>query len=374
MTNTNLTTQANPKTNPNSQLQGWRKFAGNELLERLATPHGVSQYLENINPLWSLTDIRAKVVARQQETADATTLVLKTNGNWRGFTAGQFVTLSVEINGRQVSRCYSISSAESDERVRITVRRKQGGEVSNFIADHVEIGDVVSLSPAAGEFVLPTTDKPLLMIAGGSGITPIMSMLRSLDWAASKQPVTLMYYARETATAIFQPELEQLADKQGRFVLRMVNTAEQGRYSNKQLDKLVEDAANYQTLLCGPASLMAAVEADYEQRGLSDQLLLERFTLPEPRIPENPDVVSGDVMFSHSERYVANSGENLLEQAEAAGLQPEFGCRRGICHRCTCTKSSGTVRDAITGELSATPNEAIRLCVSVPVGDVTLDI
>ena len=110
------------------------------------------------------------------------------------------------------------------------------------------------------------------------------------------------------------------------------------------------------------------------EQGLSDQLLLERFTLPEPRIPENPDVVSGDVMFSHSERYVANSGENLLEQAETAGLQPEFGCRRGICHRCTCTKTSGTVRDAITGELSATPNEAIRLCVSVPVGDVTLDI
>ena len=377
---TNTYTSANTSTKHSNagrqgfSKMGWRKFAGNPLLERLASPHGVSQYLENINPLWSLTDIRAKVVARQQETADATTLQLKTNGNWHGFKAGQFVTVTVEIAGRQVSRCYSISSAESDPYVSITVRRKAGGEVSNFIADHTEVGDVLTLSAAGGEFVAPTGDQPLLLVAAGSGITPIMSMLRSLNWATGSQPVTLLYYVRGRDGAIFLDELTALAAQQPRFELQKIDPEFDGHYSAAQLNARIDDVENYQTLLCGPASLMAAVEADYAARGLANQLLLERFTLPEPTMPDDSETVAGDVMFSHSERYAANNGQNLLDQAEAAGLQPEFGCRRGICHRCSCNKTAGAVKDLITGEISARPNETIRLCVSVPVGDVTLDL
>lgn len=358
-----------------STQQGWRKVAGNPLFERLATPHGVSRYLEIVNPLWALDEIRAKVIGRKNETSDATTLYLKPNGNWSGFQAGQFVTFTVEIDGRNVSRCYSLSSAENDT-LSITVRRKPDGVVSNFIADHLNTGDVVTLSAAGGDFVLPTDNPALLLIAAGSGITPIMSMLRSLDWKARTEPVTLLYYRR--GEAIFEHELGQLESRQKRFNLRLINTPTEGHYSPTQLDNELEtlslSIAEQQTLLCGPAALMSAVENDYAIRQLSHLLHLEHFTLPEPVLPSNTDEISGDVAFATSERYEPNNGQTLLEQAEAAGLQPEFGCRRGICHRCSCNKASGTVRDTITGELSATSNETIRLCVSVPVGDVTLDI
>jgi len=360
---------------------GLRRALGSRVAAALTTPHGVDRYLELFNPTWSVNEVRAEVVGLRHGTADSVTLSLRPNANWQGFRAGQFVRLTVEINGKRHSRCYSPANSVHNRAglLELTAKAHPQGFVSKYLKQQLTAGTVVTLSQADGVFALPAQrPERVLLISGGSGVTPLMAMLRTLLDEGHRGRISFLHYANTAADAIYAAELAQIAATHANVEL-LRSFAEpgqggelQGRFSREQLVGAVPDYAEAAAFVCGPPAMMQAVEKVWAEDGLAERLLLERFSLA-PRVIDGASA-EGDVRFARSERLASNSGATLLEQAESVGLRPQHGCRMGICKACTCRKTSGQVRDIRSGELSAGGDEEIQICVSVPVGTVTLDL
>jgi ferredoxin-NADP reductase len=350
-------------------------------LDALATPHGIDRYLELIDPTWSVRDVRAVVTEARRQTAGSVTLTLEPNGNWTGFEAGQHTTLTVEIDGVRHGRCYSMAtSAHRPGSFELTLKLKPGGTVSPYLYANARRGMVVSLSPARGDFTLQATRPDrLVLISGGSGITPVLSMLRTLCHEGHTRPVAFVHYSFHAADMPYRTELARLAADHPNVRLLRAFTEEPGQ---GELDGLFCDAhllaadrtwQGAETYVCGPAPLMDAVRARFEQEGSLDRLHTEAFTLTFP--VSGPGVgARGTVRFRRSGAQIDADGRTLLELAEAAGLRPTHGCRMGICHTCTRHMPHGTVRDLRTGLTRTAVDTDVQLCVHVPDGDVYLDL
>lgn len=366
------------------------KLLGSKAVAALTSPHGVDRYLEMFNPMWAATEVRARVVDIHRENPDATgsapvaTLTLQPTSTWRGHRAGQYVQVGVDLPGsaRRYTRCFSISSPASlpGERITLTIRANDEGQVSKFLVNEAEVGQMLHLSQAEGDFTLPftpTTGGPdrVLMISGGSGITPVMSQVRTLlrdvprlgtEGGRLNRKVTFLHFARSEADQIFAEELAAIAaaDNNVEVHLRYGDAT----FSDFELRRLVPDFKDTDTWACGPSGLIELVRAAYGED--NPRLRVEFFKPP----AFSTGVAGGEVSFTRSGQAAENSGATLLEQAEALGLKPEFGCRMGICFSCTKTKTDGTVRNVLTGEESSLPDEDIRICVSAPVGDCSVEL
>jgi ferredoxin-NADP reductase len=348
-------------------------------LEAAATPHGLDSYLEQVDPLLVTGECRAEVVGVERGTEESATLTLRPNRAWRGFRAGQLVNVAVEIDGVRHQRCYSPACAEGrGTTIEITAKRHPEGLVSNFLVDRATPGMVVGLSQAEGDFQLPDP-RPgsVLLIGGGSGITPLMSILRTLFAENYDGQVALLHYAPDPERAIYREELERLAAAHQNFQLARSYTRApgagelDGHFSPLHLPQSEPSFAEAETFACGPPALLDAVRGTWAN-GLEQRLHVESF-VPPTFVPVG-EPGEGQVRFADSDVEVANSGESLLAQAEAAGLRPEYGCRMGICHTCTCRKRAGTHKNLLTGEVSSAPDEEIQLCVSAALGDLTVEL
>ncbi len=351
-------------------------------LDALATPHGIDRYVEVLAPTWSSREVRARVLSATRATSDSVTLTLRTNGNWAGFRAGQYVQVSVAIEGVWHTRCYSLAGAEGSGRtLELTVKAHPHGLVSRHLVAQAVPGMVLRLSQAQGDFTLDT-ERParLLLLSGGSGITPVMSMLRTLCAEGYRGSVTFVHYALRADQMIYRDELAELVAKHPQVRLVRIFTDEPGTgdldgfLDEAQLDLAEPQWRDAEAYVCGPAPLMASARTCFEGAGRSAHLHTEAFTLAS-FVAEAAEV-GGLVRFQATGTQLPSDGRPLLTQAEAAGLAPESGCRMGICHTCTRSLTCGTVRDAVTGELTTSGGTGvdIRICVSVPVGDVDLDL
>ena len=364
-------------------------------LEALTSPHGVDRYLEIVNPMWAAKDVRARIVDVRREVdvpghPPVATLTLQPTSTWRGHRAGQHVQLGVEVDGaRRTTRVFSVSSPDSraGDRITVTLRANPAGVVSRYLAERAPVGTVVHLSQAQGEFVLPDrVPDHVLLISGGSGITPVMSMLRSLQRRTHRGRITFLHYAQSPEHQIFADELDEVRRSGWGIDVHLLHP-ELGdpALSPAYLERLVPGYRDVPTWACGPAPLMSAVHAAYarpeqardepSRRDGSEALRVEYFKLGTARADGAGDEpAEGTVTFARSGLDVANDGSTLLEQAEAAGLTPEYGCRMGICLTCTARKTEGTVRNVLTGETSSLPDEDVRLCVSAPCTSTALDL
>ena len=349
------------------------------LLNALAYPHGVDRYVELVRPLALAREVRAEITAVRRQTPKSVTLALRPNENWRGFRAGQFVGVSVEVNGVRLTRPYSPAGSEHAPggELELTVSTHPQGRVSRHLRDHARPGMIVDLTQAQGEFALgDARPERVLLISGGSGITPVMAMLRTLCDENFAGEIGFLNYARSRRAALYESELRELALRRrglrvARGFTRGRGSELVGRFSREHLPAVISDHAAAATFVCGPPALIDAVRSTWATDGLPEPAL-ETFTAPTLRF--DPDAAEGIVRFAASGREVANSGLPLLEQAEDAGLSPEHGCRMGICNTCSAWKKTGTVRNVISGTPSSAGEEQIRICVSVPVGDVTLEL
>jgi stearoyl-CoA 9-desaturase NADPH oxidoreductase len=355
------------------------RFSPLATLEALATPHGVDRYLELVHPLLTVREMRAVVTDVERSTADTVTLTLRPTRQWRGFQAGQFVQLTVEIDGVRRTRCYSpaCSQYRRDGRIELTVKAHPDGLVSQHLHASAEPGLVVGLAQADGVFTLPSArpDK-VLLISGGSGITPVMSMLRTLCDEAYAGEVVFLHYAYTERDVPYLDELRTLAAQHDHVRLVLAYTQQEsggdlhGLFAKKHLDAAAPWHADAETFLCGPPGLMKAVRAHYTARKLDDRLHTEEFA-PAPVVALDGEP-TGDVRLGAT--TVRNNGATLLEQAEAAGLSPEYGCRMGICFSCTQVKTSGCTQNIRTGELNSDPDIEVQLCINRPVGDVAIEL
>lgn len=356
------------------------RILSSRALAALTSPHGVDRYLELVNPMWAASEVRARVVGVRREAPDVATLTLQPTSTWRGHRAGQYVQVGLEtpaMPGRRLTRCFSISSAASapGEAITLTIRAHEEGQVSKFLVRDARPGQILHLSQAEGDFTLPGSPAtpspyPLLMISGGSGITPVMSQLRTLlrdgyDGRANRK-VTFIHFARSPEHQIYAEELAAIAAVNNDVDVHTFYGDEQ--FSDIGLARIVPDFHRVDTWACGPAPMIELIRAAYGED--SDKLHVEFFKAPTAAT----GTAEGEVTFTRSGMSAANTGASLLEQAEERGLTPEFGCRMGICFSCTATKSEGTVRNVLTGEESSLPGEEIRICVSAPVGNCAVEI
>jgi ferredoxin-NADP reductase len=353
-----------------------RKMLRSPFVDLLVGPHGIDRYLELIRPHLTVHDARAEVVAVRRQTARSATVTVRPNDAWGGFRAGQFVRVGVEIDGVRRTRTYSPASSQhrADGLLELTVTAHPHGLVSRHLCARLAPGTILHLGAADGDFVLPA-ERPerLLLVSGGSGVTPVLSMLRTLCEEGHAGEVGFVHYSRTAADALYRMEVEALAARHPRLRIAYAATREGGgRFCAGTVGELLGGFDGAAAAVCGPPPLIDSVREVWAAEGAGDRVFAETFT--PPTVTVTGPAASGTLRFLRSGQEARIGAGTLLEQAEASGLSPEYGCRMGICHTCSCRKTAGAVRNVLTGEVSAEEHEDIQLCISVPAGDVALEL
>jgi stearoyl-CoA 9-desaturase NADPH oxidoreductase len=343
------------------------------LAELAATPLAPTDYLDLLDPLRSRTDLRARIVSVVPETAGASTVTLRPGKTWRRHRPGQFVRVGVEVDGVRHWRSYSLTSPSdrADGLLSVTVQTIPDGLVSNHLVRQAQPGELVHLDQAAGEFTLPATlPTKTLFVTAGSGITPVMGMLRShLD---DLSDVVVVHSAPTAQATIFGAELQAMADS-GRLRLVQRHTRRDGRLDPAQLAELVPDLAERETWACGPGELLDALEDHWTGEGRGERLHTERFraSLAEPG-------QGGTIAFRRTGRSVeADGATSLLDAGEDAGVLMPSGCRMGICFGCVVPLRDGAVRDLRTGDVTVVgPDDEvpIQTCINAAATACELDL
>lgn len=347
------------------------KSTARAALAVFTSPAPPEEFFKLVNPLSSARQLRGVVTEVVAETPRSATIRFRPGSAWSPHEAGQWARIGVEIDGVRQWRSYSLSAGEGQDPA-ITVTAI--GRVSSHLVHTTKPGDILFLAPPQGEFVLPTGPRPLLMITAGSGITPVMSMIRTLIPRRPDADVVLIHSSRDAEHVLFADELSALTEQHEGFHVVHRYTGEQGRINfddPTDLDELCPDWRSRKTYVCGPPELLDAAEALWERDHLPESLAVERFA---PALLAAPDTDGGLVTFERSDKEVdAPGGEPLLEVGENAGVIMPSGCRMGICRTCLTPLLSGQVRDMRTGELIADEGELIQTCITTAVGPVHLD-
>ncbi|MDX6287255.1 MAG: stearoyl-CoA 9-desaturase oxidoreductase [Frankiales bacterium] len=344
-----------------------------EVAARMTTPLLPDDYLHMLNPLWTARELRGKVVNVVPETDDAATLIIKPGWGFSfDYQPGQYVGIGISVDGKWHWRSYSLSSPPTQDQghISITVKAMPEGFLSTHLVRGLEPGSIVRLALPQGEFVLP--DPPpskILFWTGGSGVTPVMAILRTLHRRDTMTDVVHVHAAPTQDAVIFRDELHDLAAKYPTFTLIENIDETDGILDVKKLTEVVPDWRERQAWVCGPTPMLDAAEKQWNKSGIGKQLHLERFSA---NLSESAE--GGRVTFLKSGKEVDVDGATtLMEAGEAQGIQMPFGCRMGICHTCVIPLKKGTVKDLRNGN-EYTDNQGIQTCITAAAGDCTLDI
>lgn len=341
--------------------------------ELVTTPLLPADYLDLISPLRAGADLRGRIVDIRRETADAVTLVIRPGRGWLGHVPGQYIRVGVDVDGVRQWRAYSLTCPASapDGCISVTVKAIPEGKVSNHLVRRAQPGTMIMLDQAKGDFVLPEArPERVLFLTAGSGITPVMGMLRNhLDELAD---VVVLHSAPTAADVVFGDELRELA-AQGRITLLEQHTDTHGLLDLAVLASRVPDWAERHTWACGPTGMLDAAEEQWTAAGVADRLHTERF---------RPTVVAagegGTVTFATQGQVVEADGATpILDAGEEAGVLMPSGCRMGICFGCVVPLRDGAVRDLRNGEITTATPEAtvpIQTCVSAAAGTCEIEL
>jgi 3-ketosteroid 9alpha-monooxygenase subunit B len=318
------------------------------------------------------------------ETADARSFVLEIPpalAQTFAYAAGQYCTFRATIGGESVVRCYSMSSSpDTGDRFMTTVKRVPDGKMSNWMIDTLAPGDAIEVMRPAGRFVLRETDVPIVAFAGGSGITPIFSIIKSA-LATTKREIALVYANRDADSIIFAQELERLrAASQGRLSVHHHLDSECGFLDAAACAELAGDRPHADCYVCGPGAYMEVVEAGLEELGIArSQLLIERFELPEEThaLDEGSATESITIRLGNRRQTVAYKfGDTILEAARRGGLRPPSSCEAGNCASCMARLEEGRATMRVNNALSPDEVDAgwVLTCQAIPMSrEVVLD-
>jgi ferredoxin-NADP reductase len=341
----------------------------------LTTPLLPDDYLALMNPLWSTRELRGTIERIQPETPEASTIVIRPAHEWPGHEAGQYLRIGVEIDGRRHWRAYSLTAdpGHPDGLISITVKHVAEGRMSPHFTRRIEPGATVYLGGVEGTFGLPDPLPPkLLFVSAGSGITPIMSMLRELERRDALGDVVPVHSERRAESGIFAALPNGMAERHPGYVRHTHYTESRERLGAAAISELCGDWRDRFTLASGPGAMLDAISVHWEAEGDPELLDMERF---QPVIGGGAEGEGGTVRFRVTDvEATCGAGVPILAGGEEAGADLAYGCRMGICHTCVGRLAEGRVRDLRTGEVSGEQGEMIRICINAPEGHVEVDL
>jgi ferredoxin-NADP reductase len=352
------------------------------LADAAVTPLELDDVLDVFHPLRSGAPLRGRIVEVRAETEDSATIVIKPGKDWSGHVPGQYVRVGAEVDGVRLWRTYSLTHGpRRDGCLSITVKAIPGGLVSNHLVRSACPGQMLQLAAAQGDFVLPDPlPAKLLLVTAGSGITPVIGMLRNL-FSRATAPATdivLVHVNASEASAIFRDELREHAQAGHISLIERYDDRDgllDVAHPEAGLAALVPDLDERLAYACGPAGLLDALESFHAERGLD--LTTERFR---PVVLGDAGA-GGTVTFTSGPTAEADGTTPLLDAGESAGVLMPSGCRIGVCFGCVLPLKEGAVRDLRNGAITqAVPGETgpegipIQTCINAAAGPCSLDI
>lgn len=348
-------------------------------------------WLAKVNPSWSIDQAKATIVERNQAAADSVSLVLKPNRHFKKPQAGQHMMVSAEVGGRRIARSYSCSAVPSQpDLLEITIKQVSGGKLSQWLCQHAKVGDVLQLDQPFGELRWPSDNHSVLLLAAGSGITPMISLLRQHLTEHNSQPVQLHYWVSKREQACFVAELDALSKMVPNFNFYLYLTQEtapsssayfyerQGRIDASHFNELT-DLANTAVLACGSAEFVATAQQLLKPQVASWQA--EAFSPPQLPVFDatrnNLDTTQQvvQIVLKKQQRSISVPvGQSILTALENEGIEHPSGCRMGLCNTCACSKVSGTTQHLLSGDQQHDADSALRVCMSTATTDLVLDI
>jgi stearoyl-CoA 9-desaturase NADPH oxidoreductase len=351
--------------------RGWD--TARAIAERITTPLLPDDYLKLANPLWSARELRGRVLEVRRETEDSATLVIKPGWGFSfDYQPGQYVGIGVLVDGRWRWRSYSLTSSpvKGSRTITITVKAMPEGFLSTHLVGGVAPGTIVRLAAPQGNFVMPDpAPASVLFITAGSGITPVMSMLRTLARRDQITDVVHLHSAPTESDVMFAAELADMGSAHQGYRVRLRSTRTEGRLDLSRLDEEVPDWRERQTWACGPEGMLNNAERVWSATGIAERLHLERFAVSKAAVHGQ----GGTVEFARSGKTVTvDAATPLMDAGEGVGVRMPFGCRMGICQSCVVGLLDGHVRDLRTGA-EHEPGSRVQTCISAASGDCVLD-
>jgi ferredoxin-NADP reductase len=302
------------------------------------------------------------------------TVVIRPGWVWEGHLPGQYLRVGVVVDGVHHWRAYSLTSdpGRPDGCISITPKLLATGKVSPYLVRDARPGTIVRLGGVEGAFTLPDrVPRALLFVSAGSGITPIMSMLRDLDRRGALADAVHVHSARTAQDVVFGAQLRALAARRPGYRLHLQLTGAAGRLAPIDLERICPDWRRRETFASGPGAMLDALTEHWERAGVAERLRMERF---QPVIDgHGAGGTGGPVVFTKSATRAESDGTiPILVAGERAGLDLAFGCRMGICRTCVGRLCSGRVRDLRTGKVSGQRGEIVRTCINAPEGPIEI--
>lgn len=342
--------------------------------DSLYSPDNANFWLQKINPTWSVSQALGKIIKKKILAKDTVGLVVKCNHLMNYGVAGQHHPVIVEIAGRRYERTYSLTHLDPHH-VQINVKKVAGGLISSWLCDTAKVGDVVEFGKPYGEMILGNNPQKIIMIAGGSGITPMFSMLYGMAQTSKLTFIetTLLYWAKTQEEFAFTQEFNQWQNDFQNFNVHYFCTQESPfdkRINETQLN-LFKQIEKHDVFICGASGFVNSAKAIFKN---AKSVRTEAFSM-QSVIADDNDVGNVEILLTKSNKTLnIAKGQPILQALENANIHPEHGCRMGICNKCACHKTTGQTKNLNDGSINHEPNQEVRICVNSAQSDLVLDL
>lgn len=327
-------------------------------------------WLQKINPLWSVYQPLGKVIQKEQVATDLVSLTLQVNRHFKFGLAGQHHPVYVVVDGVRYERSYSLTRSDA-QHVLLNVKKVENGVVSTQLTERTQVGDIVEFGQPFGDMTLAETKTSLLLLAAGSGITPMLSMLEAV--AAEKNPnsvaIELMYWVKTSEDAAFKQRFEQFTQLLPNFKFQIFYTQQGDARLNQAHAEQCTDLENTAVYACGPSGFVTTAERVF---AAAAEVKTEAFSLSEFVSDEEGFI---QVTLTKSNQTISISkGQSILVGLEQQNIKPKHGCRMGICNKCACNKAEGATKNLVNGTQNKEPGNLLKICVNSAQTDLVIDL
>ena len=344
----------------------------NSMAQSVMNSHDANFWLQKINPLWSMNQPLAKVVKKQIVAKDMVSLILQCNRHVQRGVAGQHHPVTVEIAGRHYERTYSLMQLDADH-LCLTVKKIDQGLVSSWLVEQAKVGDIVYLGQPYGDMQQHIQTPNLLLLAAGSGITPMLSLIESLSQTKqfSTTSVQLMYWVKTQADAAYAEYFKETAENFPHFSYQVFYTQAQDQRLNQVHVDQLGNLDNTTVYACGPSGFAAMAESLFNHAAA---IQTEAFSLSQFDT-DATDTGFINVILTQSNKTLAiPKGQSILSSLEQQGIKPKHGCRMGICNKCACSKVQGSTKNLLNGSANHEPSQLLKICVNSAQSDLVIDL